>query len=134
MKDLLTSKRLRHLEEMVRIITPEELQTKIANREFVHLIDVSEPADFKKLHIRDAVNIPLEVLLPEVEKRFRKFQQLVVCSHEKDSAVGLVAARKLQQAGYSNVELLNTSAEAWRQAGLPLEGEEKDLPSEEKAS
>lgn len=130
-KDLLTTKRLRNLEEMVAEITPEQLSEKINTGEFVHLIDVSEEEEFAKKHIKGARNVSLSAIVSEVAGDFQKFQKLVVCCHESVDSVGKVAVRKLQHAGFCNVELLTGDAEAWQRAGLLLEGR-GDEPANEK--
>lgn len=48
---------------------------------------------------------------------------LVVYGSGPASQDSLVAAAKLQQAGYTNVRVLEGGIEAWREAGLPLEGD-----------
>ncbi len=130
-KDLLTTKRLRNLEEMVAEIRPEQLSEKIKAGEFVHLIDISEADEFAKKHIKDARNVSLSEIVSVVEGDFQKFQKLVVCCRESVESVGKVAVEKLQHAGFFNVELLTGDAEAWQRAGLPLEGRGKE-PANEK--
>ncbi len=123
-KDLLTEKRLHHLEEMVSEITVDDLKSKIKRNEIFKLVEISNPDDFGKGHIDGAINIPLDSLAREASKRFRKFQQLVIYVQEAASSVGTVAAVRLQRLGFSNVVLLRGGKEAWRNAGLPLTGQE----------
>ena len=123
-KDLLTEKRLHHLEEMVSEITVDELKSKIKRNEIFKLVEISNPDDFVNGHIDGAINIPLDSLATEANKRFRKFQQIVIYVQEAASSVGTVAAVRLQRLQFSNVVLLRGGKEAWRNAGLPLTGQE----------
>jgi len=123
-KDLLTEKRLHHLEEMVSEITVDELKSKIKHNEIFKLVEISNPDDFDNGHIDGAINIPLDSLATEASKRFRKFQQIVIYVQEEVSSVGTVAAGRLQRLEFSNVVLLRGGKEAWRNAGLPLTGQE----------
>lgn len=123
-KDLLTEKRLHHLEEMVAEITVDELKSKRKRNEIFKLVEISTPADFANGHIDGAINIPLDLLATETSKRFRKFQQIVIYVQEAASSVGTVAAVRLQRLEFSNVVLLSGGKEAWRNAGLPLTGQE----------
>ncbi len=123
-KDLLTEKRLRHLEEMVSEITVDELKSKIKRNEIFKLAEISNPDDFDNGHIAGAINIPLDSLATEASKRFRKFQQIVIYVQEAASSVGTVAAGRLQRLEFSNVVLLRGGKEAWRNAGLLLTGQE----------
>ncbi len=125
-RDLLSEKRLSHLEEMVAEIDVQELKTKIDNGEIFKLVEVSNPADFKKGHIKGAIPIPLESLRDAAPQKFRKFQQIVVYCKESNSSVGVAAARILQRLGFSNVLLLKGGKEHWQQAGLPLESDGHD--------
>lgn len=130
-RDLLTEKRLRQLEEMVALISPQELQEKIKAGEIFQLVDVSDPDDFEQGNIANAINIPLSDLLEVAPQKFRKFQQIVVYCQETNSSVGIVAARMLHRAGFSNVLLLKGGKEAWQHAGFPLQGETVAKPGEE---
>ena len=123
-KDLLTEKRLRHLEEMVSEITVDELKSKIKRNEIFKLVEISNPDDFANGYIDGAINISLDSLATEASKRFKKFQQIVIYVQEAASSVGTVAAGILQRLEYSNVVLLRGGKEAWRNAGLPLTGQE----------
>ena len=130
-KDLLTEKRLHHLEEMVSEITVDELKSKIKRNEIFKLVEISNPDDFGNGHIDGAINIPLDLLATEASKRFKKFQQLVIYVQEAASSVGTVAAVRLQRLGFSNVVLLRGGKEAWRNAGLSLTGKEDAEPETE---
>ena len=77
-KDLLTEKRLHHLEEMVSEITVDDLKSKIKRHEIFKLVEISNPDDFTNGHIDGAINISLDSLAAEASKRFRKFQQIVI--------------------------------------------------------
>ncbi len=123
-RDLLTEKRLRHLEEMVSEITVDELKSKIKGNEIFKLVEISTPDDFESGHIEDAIDIQFADLEDEASKRFRKFQQIVIYVQEAASSVGIVAAGKLQRLGFANVVLLRGGKEAWQNAGLPLTGQE----------
>ena len=123
-KDLLTEKRLRHLEEMVSEITVDELKSKLKRNEIFKLVEISNPDDFESGHIKDAINIQLDDLEDEAGKRFRKFQQIVIYVQDAASSVGTVATVRLQRLGFSNAVLLRGGKEAWRNAGLPLTGQE----------
>ena len=109
---------------MVSEIAVDELQAKVKRHELFTPVEISNPADFGNGHIAGAINIPLDSLAREANKRFRKFQQIVIYVQEAASSVGTVAAGRLQRLEFSNVVLLTGGKEAWRNAGLPLTGQE----------
>ncbi|MFQ5675907.1 MAG: rhodanese-like domain-containing protein [bacterium] len=129
-KDMLTSKRLRHLEAMISEMTVDELNAKMKRGEIFKLLEVSNPNDFEKGHIEGAIHILIDVLETEAEKRFRKFEQIVVYTREASSSVGMVAVRKLQALGFSNVLLLRGGSEAWQNANLSLSENKVEVKSE----
>ncbi len=125
-KDILTEKRLCHLEPMVAEINVQELKTKIDAGEIFKLIEVSNPEHFQTGHIKGAMNIPLNSLEQTAPQQFRKFQQIVIYSQDANSSVSAVAARTLQKLGFTNVLALKGGKEAWKNAGFPLEGQGND--------
>lgn len=122
-RDLLTEKRLRHLEPMVAEINVQELKSKIDGSEIFKLIEVSNPEHFQQGHIKGAINIRLNSLEQTALQQFRKFQQIVVYSQDANSSVGAVAARLLQKLGFNNALVLKGGKEAWKNAGFQLEGQ-----------
>ena len=120
-RDLLTEKRLRHLEPMVAEINVQELKSKIDAGEIFKLVEVSNPEHFQQGHIKGASNIPLNLLELTAGQQFKKFQQMVLYTRDANSSVGTVAARMLQKLGFSNMLVLKGGKEAWKNAGFPLE-------------
>lgn len=129
-KDMLTSKRLRHLEPMVSEMIVDELNAKMSRGEIFKLVEVSNPHDFDKGHIEGAIHIPMDLLEAESQRRFTKFEQIIIYTREASSSVGMVAVRKLQTLGFSNVLLLRGGSEAWQNADLPLSGNKTEAKSE----
>lgn len=121
-KDLLTSKRLRHLDPMVTEITVDELQRKREDGEIFKLIEVSDAEDYDAGHIAGATHISISELQDKSPQLFKKFQQIILYAQESSSSVGFIGARILQRLGFSNVQLLKVGKEGWKGVGLPLEG------------
>lgn len=118
--DILTQKRLRHLEPMVAEITVEELQSKFALDETFKLIELSDPDDYTKGHIEGAIHISPGALKEDAPKRFLPFQQIVLYTEEASSSIAVTGARMLQSLGFSNVVVLKGGKETWKNAGLDL--------------
>lgn len=131
--DILTQKRLRHLEPMVAEITVEELQSKFALDETFKLIELSDPDDYAKGHIEGALHISPGALKEEAQKRFLTFQQIVLYTEEANSSIAIAGARLLQSLGFSNVVVLKGGKEAWKNAGLDLQGEKEPERSDDKS-
>jgi len=131
--DILTQKRLRHLEPMVAEIAVEELQTKFTLDETFKLIEISDPDDYAKGHIKGAIHISPGELKEEAQKRFLPFQHLVLYTEEANSSIAIAGARMLQSLGFSNVVVLKGGKEAWKNAGLDLQGTDETEKSDDKS-
>ena len=92
---------------------------RLINDQNAVVLDVRSPADFKKGHILNAVNIPaarIEERLNEIEK-FKNRPLLCYC------ALGTVAPQasvKLRQLGFATVYGLKGGLNAWQGASLPV--------------
>lgn len=88
-------------------------------REKSIIVDVSEPADYKKAHIPDAVNMPAKTLakdLKPVEKHKNKNVILVCRMGSKSHSV----AKQLVRSGFEKVYVLNGGMSAWEKENLPV--------------
>ncbi len=94
---------------------------RMINDRGAKVVDLRAPADFKRGHILDALNVPM-AKLDEHMASLRKQQDkpLVLCC-----ALGSVATQagiKLRGAGFTEVYPLAGGVGAWQNAGLPLTG------------
>lgn len=88
-------------------------------REKSIVVDVSEPADFKKAHIPEAVNMPAKSLskdLKPVEKHKNKNVILVCRMGNKSQSV----AKQLTRNGFEKVYVLSGGMGAWEKENLPV--------------
>jgi len=129
-RDLLTEKRLHQLGEMVALISPDELKDKQFKGELFKLVDVSDASAFAQGHIDGAVNMPLKELVETASAHFKKFQQIVLYHHDATSSVSTVAARQLQQAGFSNILVLQGGSQNWKESGHSLVSDDQQLEAD----
>ena len=88
-------------------------------REKSIVVDVSEPAEYKKGHIPDAVNIPAKSLsndLKQMEKHKNKNVILVCRMSNKAQSV----AKQLTRNGFEKVYVLSGGMGAWEKENLPV--------------
>lgn len=88
-------------------------------REKSIVVDVSDPADYKKAHIPDAVNMPAKSLsndLKQIEKHKNKNVILVCRMGNKAQSV----AKQLIRNGFEKVYVLNGGMNAWEKENLPV--------------
>jgi len=111
----------------VKEIQPWDLNRLLADRgEFV-LLDVREPAEFDKLHIPGAINVPRGVLEQSCEWEFDDTIPMLASGHDLEIVVicrsgyrSALAADVLQQMGYTNVTSLKTGVRGWNDFEQPL--------------
>jgi rhodanese-related sulfurtransferase len=103
-----------HHDHTVTDATPEQVQTWLANGEIL-LVDVREVNEYAVERIHGALLYPLSTFDPQaLPKEGRKL--VLQCAGGKRS---LMAAHKLQAAGYGHVTHLAGGLQAWKAAGRP---------------
>lgn len=83
------------------------------------ILDVSEPVDFKKGHIPNALNMTLKTMqagLGKLEKQKKK-TVIVVCQAGNKAQS---AAKMLLKNGFEDVYVLSGGMMAWRKENLPV--------------
>jgi len=99
---------------------PSELFQRIDSNRPPLIIDARGEIEFKRGHIKGAINVPVRKLLlhaawlPTDKDR----EVVVACEHGQRAAI---AKALLALYGYPNTEFLEGYPEDWREAGLPLE-------------
>ena len=83
----------------------------------VLVIDVRQPAEWRRGHIRGSINLPLPQLGNNLRRLPKDKSIVTVCASGHRSAV---AARTLERAGYQ-VENLKGGMRSWTRAGLQLD-------------
>ena len=95
---------------------------QLINHEEAIVLDVGEPAEFKKGHIPKAINMPISQLTNELgrlEKYRTKDIPIVVSSRANQHANR--AANILRKNNFSNLYTLNGGLVSWEKENLPLE-------------
>lgn len=101
-----------------RSVSPHQLVSMV-NREQAVVVDLREPAEFRKGHIVDAINIPyakLDERLGELESR--KEQPLIFVDRmgQHSAAVG----KRLMSKGFDRIYRLGGGLTEWQSSQLPL--------------
>lgn len=85
------------------------------------VIEVLPEEEYTRLHIKGAINIPIERIGREARARFRPEQPLVVYCSDRDCPTSDLAAKKLEAFGFGNVfEYVEGKAD-WEAAGEAME-------------
>ena len=106
----------------VREISVDEVRGDIESSVDFTLVDVREDSEWNAAHATDAIHLgkgvierDIEQVIPEVDKKI-----VLYCGGGYRSAL---AADALQKMGYKSVFSLAGGWRAWKEAGMPIDGE-----------
>ena len=111
------------MESLLAEIDCESLSRKIASGEAFVLVDALPAIAYAGAHLPGAVNIPPTRVDELAERRIpdQDAEVVVYCANPGcESSVEV--AQRLLELGYRNVLHFPGGKQAWREAGLPLEG------------
>lgn len=106
------------------ISVPEALQR--LRESSAKLIDVREESEFRAGHARGAMHLSKGVIERDIEKAIPDRHQEIIlyCGGGFRS---ILAARSLQEMGYTNVRSLTGGWRGWQSAGGPTESEDEPV-------
>jgi len=99
-------------------ITNTEALKSIVKSDNASLIDVRQPSEYTSGHIPNAINIPLQTLIANLDKIPKDRPVVLYCTTGYRTAMGVMT---LQMLGYPNVRGFPPSIQGWKAAGEPLE-------------
>lgn len=100
-------------------ISPDELQTKLENKDFL-FINVHIPFE------GDIPNTDITIPFDEIEENIDQLpadKNAEIVLYCRSGNMSDQAARTMVELGFTNVWNLEGGFKAWKQAGLPMEGE-----------
>lgn len=122
----------------VRELMPWDLAARLAAADAPLLLDVREPAEFARVHIAGALNVPRGLLEQACEWDFDDTEPLLAGARGRPIVVvcrsgqrSLLAAETLHMLGFGDVASLATGLRGWNDAdqalvgadGQPLDGD-----------
>ena len=105
-------------------IQRDELKNLLDHRKSIQLINVLGPREFEKAHIPGSYNIPVsdKNFIQKVEKNIDdKSANIIVYCANLDCTASPDAARKLENAGYTQVTDFAGGIKDWIEGGYPVE-------------
>lgn len=106
------------ISEIATVVQPDDLETLLAKRIDVRLIDVRTPGEFESAHIRGSYNVPLDVL-PEHAGEIAgddRTHFILVC---QSGARARKAEEALRSSGLARLHVLDGGMNAWLAANKP---------------
>jgi rhodanese-related sulfurtransferase len=115
---------------MAEKITLAELREKLDRGDELTLVEALGPVYYEDAHLPGAINIPhveVDALAPSLLPD--KDAQIVVYCADGPCPNSDIAARRLEQLGYTNVRDYHEGKAEWIAAGLPTESRPRALAS-----
>ncbi|MBI3550511.1 MAG: rhodanese-like domain-containing protein [Elusimicrobia bacterium] len=98
------------------LVSSMEVVEALKKKGDLFIVDVRDPEDFTKFHLKDSVNIPVDELASKA-KQLPSKPTIVVCQAGGQSAA---AGRLLESLGRKDVKVLKGGLLRWKEAGLPF--------------
>ena len=105
----------------MKIISTEDVKSKIERGEEFALIEVLSPKSYEAYHLPTAINVPVD--RDEFDDNVKyvvpnKDTPVVVYCSDEQCAASAKAGRRLEELGYSDVMHYKAGKEGWRDAGF----------------
>ncbi len=113
-------KLVQQAKEEVTECTVQDVKQRLDRNEAFHLVDVREDREWDAGHLPGAIHLAKGIIERDVEKMIPDTAAPIVlyCGGGFRSAL---AAKNLQEMGYSNVISMDGGFSGWKNAGYPLE-------------
>jgi rhodanese-related sulfurtransferase len=113
-------KLVQQAKEAVTECTVQDVKQRLDRNEEFHLVDVREDREWDAGHLPGAIHLGKGIIERDVEKMIPDTTAPIVlyCGGGFRSAL---AAKNLQEMGYSNVISMDGGFSGWKNAGYPLE-------------
>ncbi len=100
-------------------LTPEQAKEMLDKDYKVILLDVREPDEFMKEHIKGAINISLYELESAIDNKLWPKDAKIIC-YDSNGSSSRTAAKSLIGSGYVGISNLAGGINAWKAANLPV--------------
>ena len=97
---------------------------ELQDKKMANTIDVDSEVEFKKVHIKGAINIPHDKrdFTQKVQKSFsKKDENVVLCANTNLSSKLDSLGRELEKAGYKNVYQYQAGPSDWKKSNLAIQ-------------
>ena len=107
---------------------PWDLQELLETEQPLLLLDIREPYEFERLHIKGSISVPRGILESACDYGYDETVPELVKAREKDIIVicrsgnrSVLATYTMQLMGYQSVKSLKTGIKGWNDYELPLQ-------------
>lgn len=102
----------------LEMVSPRDALALIEKGPQVKLLDVRSALEFSQIHIKDSINIPIDMLSIKVSDLSQSKQQYIVLCRTGNRSP--MAADMLMQSGIHGVKVMQGGMTRWQKEGLPV--------------
>ncbi len=102
----------------LKMVSPKEAYALTANDPNVKYLDVRSAMEFNEAHIKDSINIPIDMLMGKIDELNRAGQSYVVLCRTGNRSP--MAADMLIQSGIQSVKVMDGGMTQWQKQKLPV--------------
>ena len=102
----------------LEMVSPREALALAQKDPQVKLLDVRSALEFSQVHIKDSINLPIDMLLAKVNDLSGSGQSYIVLCHTGNRSP--MAADMLMQSGIHGVKVMQGGMTRWQKEGLPV--------------
>jgi len=106
---------------------PWDVSEKLDNKEELLIIDIREPYEYDSLYIQDSINVPRGILESACDYGYEETVPLLAAARDQQVVLvcrsgnrSVLAAKVLQQMGYTQVYSMKTGMAGWNDYELPM--------------
>lgn len=102
----------------IEMIAPADAKRMIEKGPNVKLLDVRSALEFSQVHIRDSINIPVDMLAYKINELGRTNENYIVLCRTGNRSP--MAADMLMQSGFNGAKVMNGGITRWQKEKLPV--------------
>ena len=102
----------------LEMVAPKQAQEALAKDSKIQLLDVRSALEFSQVHIKDALNVPIDMLGARMNELSSSGNRYIVLCHSGNRSP--MAADMLMQSGIQGVKVMQGGMERWQKEGLSV--------------
>lgn len=102
----------------MKMISPREASALIQKDLQVKLLDVRSPLEFSEVHIKDSINVPIDMLSAKINDLILSKQSYIVLCRTGNRSP--MAADMLMQSGIDGIKVMQGGMTRWQKEGLSV--------------
>lgn len=88
------------------------------------IVDILEPEAYDKVHIKNAINIPVKSIEKLMPEKLDPESRIIICGIDYEDPTARIVAEKAEAMGYKDVSYYEGGKKEWLETEMPVDGEQ----------